>query len=333
MTVPHVVLIVLDGWGLAPDGPGNAVSLASTPVFDELWEKHPHTQLIAMGPSVGLPEGQMGNSEVGHLNLGAGAIVPQDLARIDKAVEDGSLASNETLLAALEDAPRIHLIGLVSDGGVHSSDRHLKKLIEICGEGVIVHAFTDGRDTSPKGGAKYLADVEGWARDAGNARVGSVIGRYFAMDRDGRWDRTQKAYDLLVHGKGEHHTDSAEAAAREAYERDETDEFITATTVGEGAEIRPGDAVLGFNFRPDRMRQITRALADERFDEVDRGGAAVVERYATLAEYDEDWDYPVVFPPERPAITLARVIADRGLKQLHVAETEKYPHVTYFFNG
>jgi 2,3-bisphosphoglycerate-independent phosphoglycerate mutase len=198
---------------------------------------------------------------------------------------------------------------------------------------VIVHAFTDGRDTSPKGGAKYLADVEGWAREAGNARVGSVIGRYFAMDRDGRWDRTQKAYDLLVHGTGEHHADSAEQAAKDAYERDETDEFITATTVGEDARIRPGDAVLGFNFRPDRMRQITRALAEEGFDEIDRRGAPVVERYATLAEYDEEWGFPIVFPPERPAITLAQLIADRDLKQLHVAETEKYPHVTYFFNG
>src|SRR3954464_9516443 len=192
MSVPHVVLIVLDGWGLAPDGPGNAVSLARTPVFDELWASKPHTQLIAMGPSVGLPEGQMGNSEVGHLNLGAGAIVPQDLARIDKAVADGTLAENEVLRAALRDAPRVHLIGLVSDGGGASSDRHLKALIELAGEGAIVHAFTDGRDTDPKAGARYLADVESWG-----GRVGSVIGRYFAMDRDKRWDRVQKAYDLL----------------------------------------------------------------------------------------------------------------------------------------
>jgi 2,3-bisphosphoglycerate-independent phosphoglycerate mutase len=192
-----------------------------------------------------------------------------------------------------------------------------------------VHAFTDGRDTSPKGGAGYLAEVAGW----GGARVGSVIGRYFAMDRDKRWDRTQKAYDLLVHGRGEYHADTAEAAAREAYERDETDEFIAATTVGEEARIRPGDAVLCFNFRPDRMRQITRALAEEGFGEIDRGDTPVIERYATLAEYEEDWTYPVVFPPERPALTIAQVIADRGQKQLHVAETEKYPHVTYFFNG
>jgi 2,3-bisphosphoglycerate-independent phosphoglycerate mutase len=330
MTVPHVALIVLDGWGLAPDGPGNAVSLANTPVFDELWSSKPHTTLTAMGPSVGLPEGQMGNSEVGHLNLGAGAIVPQDLARIDKAVEDGTLAQNEVLQAALRDAPRVHLIGLVSDGGVHSSDRHLKALIELVGEDAIVHAFTDGRDTSPKGGAKYLADVEAWG-----GRVGSVIGRYYAMDRDKRWDRVQQAYDLLVHGKAEHHVERAADAAKQAYDRDETDEFITATTVGDGeaTRIRPGDSVIAFNFRPDRMRELTLALCDPAFTEVDRGGAGVVERYATLAEYDEEWAYPVVFPPKRPSVTIGSVIAGRGLGQLHVAETEKYPHVTYFFNG
>jgi 2,3-bisphosphoglycerate-independent phosphoglycerate mutase len=337
MTVPCVCLVVLDGWGLAPEGPGNAVALADTPVMDRIWAEHPHTTLTACGEAVGLPAGQMGNSEVGHLNLGAGAVVPQDLARIDRAVEDGTLGESKVLRELMDGAERVHLIGLVSDGGVHSSDRHLKALIELAASwgvpDVVVHAFTDGRDTSPKGGAKFLADVEGWAREAGNARVGSVIGRYFAMDRDGRWDRIQQAYDLLVHGEADHHADSAEQAAKDAYERDETDEFITATTVGEEARIRPGDAVLGFNFRPDRMREITRALAEDGFDEIDRGDGELVERYATLAEYDEDWDYPVVFPPERPAVTLAQVIAREGLRQLHVAETEKYPHVTYFFNG
>ncbi len=337
MSVPSVVLIVLDGWGLAPDGPGNAVSLADTPVFDALWDEHPHTTLTAMGPSVGLPEGQMGNSEVGHLNLGAGAIVPQDLARIDAAVEDGTLAENEVLQAALRDAPRVHYIGLVSDGGVHSSDRHVKALIELAAEwgieDLVVHAFTDGRDTSPHGGVKYLAEVQGWMEEVGAGRIGSVIGRYYAMDRDKRWDRVQLAYDLLVHGKAEHHAETGAAAAQAAYDRDETDEFIAATTVGEEARIRPGDAVLAFNFRPDRMREITLALCDPEFGEIDRGGVDVVTQYATLAEYDEDWSYPVVFGPERPAITIAQVIAGLGRGQLHVAETEKYPHVTYFFNG
>jgi 2,3-bisphosphoglycerate-independent phosphoglycerate mutase len=337
VSLPSVCLVVLDGWGLAPDGPGNAISLADTPVFDALWAEHPHTTLTAMGECVGLPVGQMGNSEVGHLNLGAGAIVPQDLARIDAAVDDGTLAENEVLRNALRDAERVHLIGLVSDGGVHSSDRHLRALIELAAEwgieDLVIHAFTDGRDTSPTGGAGFLASVEAWCSEVGVGRVGSVIGRYFAMDRDKRWDRVQKAYDLLVHGRAEHHAATGAEAAQAAYERDETDEFITATTVGEEARIRSGDAVLAFNFRPDRMREITLALADPDFGEIDRDGADVVSRYVTLAQYEEDWDYPVVFPPKRPAITIAEVIAERGLGQLHVAETEKYPHVTYFFNG
>jgi 2,3-bisphosphoglycerate-independent phosphoglycerate mutase len=323
MTVPQVALIILDGWGLAPDGPGNAISLADTPVFDALWAKHPHTQLTAKGEAVGLPEGQMGNSEVGHLNLGAGAIVPQDLARIDQAIEDGSLAENDTLRAAMSDAPRVHLIGLVSSGGVHSSERHLKALVELAGEwgvdDLVVHAFTDGRDTSPTSGAGSVAQLEGWLEGIG--RVGSVVGRYFAMDRDGRWDRTEKAVKLLVDGEGEHHADTGEAAVKAAYERGETDEFITPTTVGEEARIRPGDSVIAFNFRPDRMRQITSKLTE------------TVDRYTTMAEYDEDWDFPILFPPKRPDITLAQLISGLGKRQLHVAETEKYPHVTYFFNG
>ena len=337
MTVPSVCLVVLDGWGLAPPGPGNAISRAATPVFDGLWAEHPHTQLTASGEAVGLPAGQMGNSEVGHLNLGAGAIVPQDLVRIDAAVRDGSLADDPVLREAMEGVERLHLIGLVSDGGVHSSDAHLRALIGLAARrgvpDLVVHAFTDGRDTSPHGGADYLAAVERWCAEAGRGRVGSVVGRYFAMDRDGRWDRVQRAYDLLVHGRGDHHAGTAPDAARAAYAREETDEFIAPTTVGAEARIRAGDAVVAFNFRPDRMREITRALAEPGFSEIERGGAEPVARYATMTQYEEDWDYPVAFPPHRPATTLARVLADRGLAQLHVAETEKYPHVTYFFNG
>jgi 2,3-bisphosphoglycerate-independent phosphoglycerate mutase len=326
-TVSGVCLVILDGWGLAPDGPGNAVSLADTPVFDELWATYDHTQLIACGEAVGLPAGQMGNSEVGHLNLGAGAVVKQDLMRIDEAVQDGSLGENEVIRAALRGAPRVHLIGLVSDGGVHSSDRHLKALIELAAkegvEDLVIHAFTDGRDTSPKSGAKMLATVQGWCEEAGVGRIGSVIGRYFAMDRDTRWDRTKKAVELLRRGEAEHSAETGEEAAKQAYERGETDEFITATKVGDGdATIRDEDSVLAFNFRPDRMRQITQALDEDG-----------VGRYTCLTEYDEDWDYPVAFAPDRPGVTLAKVIADRGEAQLHVAETEKYPHVTYFFNG
>jgi 2,3-bisphosphoglycerate-independent phosphoglycerate mutase len=331
-------LIVLDGWGIAPDGPGNAVSLASTPVFDELWEKYPHTSLTACGRAVGLPEGQMGNSEVGHLNLGAGAVVMQDLTRIDEATERGELAANPVLRDAFSGAERVHLIGLVSDGGVHSGWSHIEALIRLGAEldvpDLVLHAFTDGRDTLPRSGAGFLATVEQWMAAAGAGRVGSVVGRYWAMDRDRRWERIQRAYDLLIHGVAEHHADAGEAAARDAYEREETDEFITPVLVGEEARIRPGDSVIAFNFRPDRMREITRALAEPGLDEpLDRGGVEPIKRYVTMTEYEEGWPYPVAFPPEHPATTLSVVLAERGARQLHVAETEKYPHVTYFFNG
>jgi 2,3-bisphosphoglycerate-independent phosphoglycerate mutase len=337
LPVPAVCLVVLDGWGIADPGPGNAVDLADTPVFDDLWQRYPHTTLTAQGEAVGLPEGQMGNSEVGHLNLGAGAVVKQDLTRIDEAVAGGTLAENDVLVEAMSDAERVHLIGLVSEGGVHSGWTHLRGLIALAADrgvpDLVIHAITDGRDTLPHSGAGYLETVAGWCEEAGLGRIGSVIGRYFAMDRDKRWDRIQKAYDLLVHGTAEHHADTAKAAAEAAYARDETDEFITATTVGDEATIRSGDSVIAFNFRPDRMREITQALADPGFGEIDRGGAEPVERYATLAEYEEGWPYPVAFPPARPEITLTRVIARDGGKQLHVAETEKYAHVTYFFGG
>ncbi|HEV2874573.1 MAG TPA: 2,3-bisphosphoglycerate-independent phosphoglycerate mutase [Thermoleophilaceae bacterium] len=316
-----VVLVVLDGWGLADPGPGNAVELADTPVFDELWERWPHTTMTAWGPAVGLPEGQMGNSEVGHLNLGAGTIVKQDLLRIDEAIEDGSFFENEVLRAACR-VDRLHLIGLVSAGGVHASMEHLRALIDLAAKqgvkDIVIHAFTDGRDTNPDSGAGYLAEVEGW----GGARVGTVTGRYFAMDRDRRWDRTELTLRALVGGEAAFTAGSGEAAVRAAYERGETDEFIKPTLVGEEARIRPGDGVIFFNFRPDRARQLTEALS--KLPDV---------RITTLTEYQEDWDHPVAFSPERPAVTLASTLASRGLSQLHVAETEKYAHVTYFFNG
>jgi 2,3-bisphosphoglycerate-independent phosphoglycerate mutase len=357
LPVESVCLVVLDGWGLAEAGPGNAVSLARTPVFDKLWAEYPHTTLTACGRAVGLPDGQMGNSEVGHLNLGAGAVVRQDLVRIDDAIADGTLAQSEVLRAAFAGTSagvagtgRVHLLGLVSDGGVHSSLAHLRALVAIAREqgveDLVVHAFTDGRDTLPHAGAGYLAELD--ATDG--MRVGSVIGRYWAMDRDRRWERVQRAYDMLVHGRAPsasgadpvagrssigrlHHADSGEQAVRQAYERGETDEFVEPTLVGPESTIRSGDSVIAFNFRPDRMRELTRALAEPGFAEIDRGGAPAVERYTTLTEYEEGWPYPVVFAPERPATTLSVVLAAAGATQLHVAETEKYPHVTYFFNG
>jgi 2,3-bisphosphoglycerate-independent phosphoglycerate mutase len=315
------------------------VSLASTPVFDELWQRYPTTTLTACGRAVGLPDGQMGNSEVGHLNLGAGSVVMQDLTRIDEAAANGSMEANPVLRNAFSGAPRVHVIGLVSDGGVHSSMQHLRALISMAASigvpDLVVHAFTDGRDTLPTAGAGYLAEVESWMATAGLGRIGSVVGRYYAMDRDRRWDRVKLAYDLLVHGEAAHRAATGEEACLAAYERDETDEFITPTIVGRAdARIRPGDSVLGLNFRPDRMREITLALASADFDGFERGdGAPVATRYATMTEYEEGWPYPVAFAPERPATTIGAVIAGLGERQLHVAETEKYPHVTYFFNG
>ncbi|HEX2070646.1 MAG TPA: 2,3-bisphosphoglycerate-independent phosphoglycerate mutase [Thermoleophilaceae bacterium] len=354
MSVPSVCLVVLDGWGLAPPGPGNAVSLARTPVFDGLWSAHPHTQLTACGRAVGLPDGQMGNSEVGHLNLGAGSIVRQDLTRIDDAVADGQLTENPALrdaCAVARESGRLHLLGLVSDGGVHASMDHLRALIELAADlgvpDLVLHVFTDGRDTLPDSGAGYLATVEGWLAERGG-RVATVSGRYYAMDRDRRWPRVELAYDAIVHGRPAGlgadpddfadvvlktpHTAGAVEAVRAAYERGETDEFVRPTLVGEEGCVRDGDAVVFFNFRPDRARELTRALAEPDFAEFDRGTAPRVH-LTTLTEYQEDWSYPVAFPPARPRATLAGVLAQRGVRQLHVAETEKYPHVTYFFNG
>lgn len=337
--VPAVALIVLDGWGLAPPGPGNAVEIADTPVFDGLHARFPHATLRTSGRDVGLPDGQMGNSEVGHLNLGAGAIVNQDLTRIDIAIEDGSFAANMVLLDACatgRENGRLHVIGLVSDGGVHSSLEHLKALLKLAaGQGVtdiVVHAFTDGRDTLPKSGAGFIAELQAALPEG--ARIGTVIGRYYAMDRDKRWDRVKLAYDAIVHGESAQPVaESGVAAVEAAYERGETDEFILPTLVGGEARIRSGDAVVGLNFRPDRMREIVQALGDPSFDGFDRGDAPANLKLVCMTEYREGWPYAVAFPPDRPSVTLASVIAAAGGEQLHVAETEKYPHVTYFFNG
>jgi 2,3-bisphosphoglycerate-independent phosphoglycerate mutase len=333
LPVPAVCLVVLDGWGIAEPGPGNAVAAAATPVFDALWAAYPHTRITTCGRAVGLPDGQMGNSEVGHLNLGAGAVVRQDLTRIDDSVSSRMLAANPVLSAVLGAPGRVHLLGLASHGGVHSSLDHLVALIELARElgeaEVIVHAFTDGRDTGPKDAAATLAELE----ERTGVRVASVIGRYYAMDRDKRWDRVQKAYDLLVHGKAEYKARSGTEAAQAAYARGETDEFIEPTVIGDPVGIDAGERVLCFNFRPDRMREIVSALAEPGFAEIDRGGAKPVAQLSTLTEYEEGWPYPVAFGPERPQVTLGAVIAATGGAQLHVAETEKYPHVTYFFNG
>ncbi len=343
-----VCLIVLDGWGIAPRGPGNAIALAHTPVFDKLEAGCPHSALSASGPSVGLPDGQMGNSEVGHLTLGAGAVVAQPITSINDAIASGALTDNQVLCSALTAAPRVHLLGLTSAGGVHSQLDHARAVIDLAArlgtEELILHCITDGRDTSPTSGAGYLQTVERWCEQAGAGRIASVVGRYYAMDRDHRWERTQSAYDLLVHGRAEHHSEDAPAAAREAYDRGETDEFITATLVGAEGRIRAGDSVLCLNFRPDRMRQIVRALAEPGFGEGGSGGeelpgwrgrdgAPPLARLATMTPYQHGWSFPSAFTAAQPQDTLAAVVSRAGKSQLHVAETEKYAHVTYFFNG
>ena len=330
--------MILDGWGLAPPGPGNAIELARTPVFEQLWAAYPHTELSAQGRDVGLPDGQMGNSEVGHLNLGAGAVVKQDLARIDDSIADGSFFDNEALTAACERARssprgRLHLLGLVSDGGVHSGWEHLEACIELAGhEGVpdvVFHAFTDGRDTLPDSGRGYLEELERWLRHTG--RIGTVGGRYYAMDRDTRWERTKLAYDAIVHAQGRRF-ESAAAAITASYEHGETDEFCVPAVIGDYDGAAAGDVAVFVNFRPDRARQLTRALAEPEFEEFSRAGGPLLEM-TTMTEYREGWPYPVAFAEQRPETTLAEVIAGAGGRQLHVAETEKYAHVTYFFNG
>jgi 2,3-bisphosphoglycerate-independent phosphoglycerate mutase len=338
VTVPSLALVILDGWGLAEPGPGNAISLAETPVFDGLWDGSPHTQLSAQGRDVGLPDGQMGNSEVGHLNLGAGAIVKQDLARIDDAIADGSFFENEALLAACDRARRsprgrLHLLGLVSDGGVHSGWEHIEATIELASQegvpDVVFHAFTDGRDTLPQGGRGYVHELERWLRQAG--RVGTVSGRYYAMDRDTRWERIKLAYDAIVHAEGLRAA-NCEQAIVDSYERGETDEFVKPTVIGDYDGVAEGDIGIFINFRPDRAREMTRALAEPGFEEFARAGGPLLD-LTTMTVYRKGWPYPVAYPEARPKTTLAETISQADGRQLHVAETEKYAHVTYFFNG
>ena len=331
MSAGPVALVVLDGFGLAPPGPGNAVELAHTPTFDRLAAEYPCTRLDASGNAVGLPEGQMGNSEVGHLNLGAGRVVRQDLVRIDEDIRGGGFFANPVLRDACARGREaaLHLMGLVSDGGVHSHLRHLEALLELARrervERVFVHAFTDGRDTSPTAGAGYLEGLPG---------VATVCGRYYAMDRDRRWDRTQRAYDAIVHGRGRRAGSAAEAV-RSSYEEGVTDEFVEPTVIGDPrrGRVRGEDAVVFFNFRPDRARQLTRALIEPAFVEFARGPRPPLPLLVQMTRYEEDFDAPVAFAPESVSEALPDVLAEHGVGQLHVAETEKYAHVTYFFGG
>ena len=336
----RVGLIVLDGWGLRESREGNAVALARTPVFDDLWEKYPRTTLDASGRAVGLSEGQMGNSEVGHLNLGAGRVVKQDILRIDDSIEDGDFFENETLVRAAaharERGTTLHLMGLVSDGGVHSSMEHLVALLEFARRRgvspVAVHAFTDGRDTSPTGGVRYLAELEKAIDEKGVGILATVVGRYYAMDRDRRWERTRIAYDALTLGRADVVTRKPIEAIRKSYEREITDEFLKPIVVEGTPRVSDGDAIVFFNFRADRARQLTRAFIDPAFEGFDRDPLRDLH-YATMTRYDETFDLPVAFSPKDLQDVAADVWEREGLSSLRIAETEKYGHVTYFFNG
>jgi 2,3-bisphosphoglycerate-independent phosphoglycerate mutase len=310
---PLVALVILDGFGCAPPGPGNAVDLAETPVFDRLWRELPHTTIDASGPAAGLPEGQMGNSEVGHLTIGSGRRLYQDLMRVNRSIEDGSFFENEALEQAFERGRRVHLLGLVSHGGVHSHIDHLEALLRFAPEKTWIHAFTDGRDVSPTSAIRDLALLP-------QDRIATVTGRYYAMDRDGRWERTQRAFDAIVKRNGTPAADPL-AAVQASYDAGITDEFIEPIVVDGAPALEPGDTAIFFNFRPDRGRQLTKLLLEGGFD------------VTTMTRYAADLDTPVAFEEQDVPATLAEVLSAEGRTQLHVAETEKYAHVTYFFNG
>ncbi|WP_262690665.1 2,3-bisphosphoglycerate-independent phosphoglycerate mutase [Kordiimonas aestuarii] len=341
-TPKPVVLCILDGWGYREDSTDNAIKLAKTPNYSRLWDSASRAWLKTSGMAVGLPEGQMGNSEVGHMNLGGGRVVLQDLPRIDEAVANGTLNSNDQLVAFIEKLEKsggvAHVMGLLSPGGVHSHQRHmaaLVKAISSSGVPVRIHAFLDGRDTPPRSALAYIEEFEDAIADCKDAHIATIAGRYWAMDRDKRWDRVAKAYNAMVKGNGIEKADSAKAAVEAAYERDENDEFVAATILGDYRGMADGDGLLMANFRADRAREILTALVDPEFDGFDRGEpvkfaaqAGMVEYSAALSEF-----LPVLFPSADIKNSLGEVLANQGIAQLRIAETEKYAHVTFFFNG
>ena len=335
-----VALVILDGWGISESCDQNAACMAKTPVMDRLRSEWPSSRLGASGRDVGLPDGQMGNSEVGHLNIGAGRIVYQDFTRISLAIEDGSLYENPTLKLLcqrlVDSSGKLHLLGLLSDGGVHSHNSHLYAFVRMAQmigvKEVCIHAFMDGRDTPPRSGSKYLQELEDELTSIGLGRVASVTGRYWAMDRDNRWDRVEKAYLALTEGVGQQAANSAEAI-QSAYSAGETDEFVKPWVIGSDGTIDDGDGVLFFNFRADRAREMTRALTKVDFTGFSRRKTPQLVDFVCLTEYDESFDLPIAYPNETLPDILAEVISKAGLKQLRIAETEKYAHVTFFFNG
>ena len=338
--VKPCILIILDGWGINPSNNGNAVAQANLPYLTKLKETFPNTQLICSGESVGLPDGIMGNSEVGHLNIGAGRIVYQDLLRIDKAIQDKSFFKNKSLTNAVtiakEKKANLHIMGLVSDGGVHSQLTHLLALLELAKQKkynkVFVHAILDGRDTPPDSGVGYITQLQKAIQDLGIGCIASICGRFYAMDRDTRWDRTEKAYQLYTQAQGLQEQDPV-TAVNNAYARGETDEFVQPIILHPEGIISDNDCVIFFNFRADRARQITRALTETKFDGFQRAVCPRIANFVCMTMYDEHFTLPLAFPPQHLDGLLGEVISKQGLSQLRIAETEKYAHVTYFFNG
>ena len=340
-----LTLIILDGWGHRLETTDNAIAHAHTPVWDRLVQNHPHTLLACSGAEVGLPADQMGNSEVGHLNLGAGRVVYQEFTRISRAIKTGSFFSNRTLTDAVDAAiagnGAVHILGLLSPGGVHSHEAHIQAMAKLaCERGaqqVYLHAFLDGRDTAPQSAEASLTAMQAVFDQAGRGAIASVIGRYYAMDRDHRWPRIQSAYDLITQGKADFTAPDALTALREAYARGETDEFVKATAIhpaeSEPVHVRDGDVVIFMNYRSDRARQITRPFIEDDFDGFERAVRPELSAFASLTEYNKTFQTPVAFPPERLNNCFGEYIAQHGLRQLRIAETEKYAHVTFFFNG
>lgn len=342
MKVTPVLLIILDGFGHREECEHNAICQARKPHWNFLWQTCPHTTIDASEKWVGLPKAQMGNSEVGHMNIGAGRIVFQDFTRIENAIETGEFFRNPALLKAVESARgagrALHLLGLASPGGVHSHEQQIHAMLEMASRAgvkdVRVHAFLDGRDTPPRSAEASLAALQKKCDEIGTGRIASICGRYYAMDRDNRWERVQPAYDLITSGTAEYRAGSAVAGLLAAYARGESDEFVKATVIGEPAPMKDGDAVVFMNFRADRARQLTRALTDAGFREFARGRFPKLGSFCALASYGEDFAHiPAAFPPQSVAGGFGEYVSGKGLQQLRIAETEKYAHVTYFFNG
>ena len=340
-----VLLVILDGWGYSEKTKDNAIAQAKKPVWDRLWEEYPHTLIRASGAEVGLPANQMGNSEVGHLNLGAGRVVYQEYTRVDRAIHTGSFFTNRTLTEPVDLAKRkdraVHIMGLLSPGGVHSHEDHIHAMVELAikrgAPRVYLHAFLDGRDTAPKSAGESIRRMEEKFEALGNGRIASIVGRYYAMDRDHRWPRIQAAYELMTEGKAEYEARSASEGLEMAYARGETDEFVKPTCIippgEERVRIEKGDVIFFMNYRSDRARQITRPFIEKKFDCFPRPKRIKLGAFVTLTEYSSDFNVQVAFPPERLHNTFGEYIAGHGLRQLRIAETEKYAHVTFFFNG